>query len=149
MVKNESQKIRLILNVITPDNFAKKFKELRAYQFGELKTRNECEEDGIEYDEKIHLLGDNINKETLNVIVQNIFRKAQLEKEYCIFYGQLVEQFIKLEIELKGQVIKQINLKISEFRKSLFEVCRVCFEKFFSAEEKAKHANDKEKELVF
>lgn len=31
MEKNEAQKIRLILNVITPDNFEKKFGELRAF----------------------------------------------------------------------------------------------------------------------
>lgn len=30
------------MNVITPDNFDKKFLELRQYLFGELKTRAEC-----------------------------------------------------------------------------------------------------------
>lgn len=31
MAKNEAQKIRLILNVITPDNYEKKFNELRQF----------------------------------------------------------------------------------------------------------------------
>jgi len=31
MEKNEAQKIRLILNVITPENFEKKFRELRQF----------------------------------------------------------------------------------------------------------------------
>jgi len=38
MEKNENQKIRLILNIITPDNYEKKFNELRAFLFEELKT---------------------------------------------------------------------------------------------------------------
>jgi len=32
------QKIRLILNVITPDNYDKKFAELRGYLFDDLKS---------------------------------------------------------------------------------------------------------------
>jgi len=43
------QKIRLILNVIAPDNVDKKFKELRDYLFPGLKTRNECFEEEIDY----------------------------------------------------------------------------------------------------
>jgi hypothetical protein len=39
--KNNHQQIRLICNVITPDNFDKKFKELRKYIFGDLKTNEE------------------------------------------------------------------------------------------------------------
>jgi hypothetical protein len=42
MAKNDAQKIRLILNVITPDNFEKKFKELRQFQFDDLKSKEEC-----------------------------------------------------------------------------------------------------------
>jgi len=36
--KNENQKIRLILNVITPDNYDKKFGELIGFLFKDLKT---------------------------------------------------------------------------------------------------------------
>jgi hypothetical protein len=39
--KNTHQKIRLIINIITPDNFDKKFEELRGYLFGGLKLSNE------------------------------------------------------------------------------------------------------------
>jgi hypothetical protein len=57
--KNTQQKIRLIVNVITPDNFEKKFDELRGYMFGELKTPNE---EG--YDKEMHpLLTDEILSE--------------------------------------------------------------------------------------
>ena len=42
--KNATQKIRLILNVIAPDNYAKKFGELRSFLFPNLKTRGECKE---------------------------------------------------------------------------------------------------------
>jgi hypothetical protein len=38
MVKNEEQKIRLILNVITPDNYDKKFAELRGFLFSNLRS---------------------------------------------------------------------------------------------------------------
>lgn len=37
--KNDIQKIRLILNVIAPDNFERKFAELRKYLFGELRSK--------------------------------------------------------------------------------------------------------------
>jgi hypothetical protein len=36
--KNDTQKIKLILNVIAPDNFEKKFAELRGFLFRGLKT---------------------------------------------------------------------------------------------------------------
>jgi len=54
--KNQIQKIRLILNVIAPDNYDKKFAELRGYLFGELKTKTECFDEGIEFHEDIHKL---------------------------------------------------------------------------------------------
>jgi hypothetical protein len=40
--KKEDQKIRLILNVISPDNYEKKFGEIRGYLFGDFKTTEEC-----------------------------------------------------------------------------------------------------------
>ena len=39
--KNATQKIKLILNVIAPDNYTKKFTELREYLFGDKKTQTE------------------------------------------------------------------------------------------------------------
>jgi len=71
--KNTLQKIRLIVNVITPDNFEKKFEELRGYMFGELKAPNE---DG--YNKELHpvLTDENLSEENLQLVVETIFRKA-------------------------------------------------------------------------
>jgi len=67
----------LILNIIAPDNYTKKFGEIRGYLFPGLKMRHECEEEQEEFDEKTHkLVDDNINEEILKSIVDNIFRKA-------------------------------------------------------------------------
>lgn len=41
--KNVEQQIRLICNVIAPDNYEKKFEELRKHMFGDLKTSDEPE----------------------------------------------------------------------------------------------------------
>lgn len=95
------QKIRLILNVIAPDNKDRKFAELRQYLFKGLKTREECEDEGIEYNEEEHRLieGSNqIDDEMLETIVSIIMRKAQVEKDYCTFYGELCEKKITLEL---------------------------------------------------
>ena len=54
--KNDNQKIRLILNIIAPDNYDKKFGELRGYLFTGLKKRQECEDEGIDFDEETHKL---------------------------------------------------------------------------------------------
>lgn len=60
--KKDEQKIRLILNVISPDNFEKKLAELREYLFRDLKTPEECEAEQVTYDEEVHKLTDeNIN----------------------------------------------------------------------------------------
>ena len=56
--KNETQKIKLIMNIIAPDNFEKKFGELRGFLFKGLKTEDECEDLGIEYNEDEHKLKD-------------------------------------------------------------------------------------------
>ncbi len=129
------------MNVIAPDNYTKKFTELREYLFGDKKTQTEIFEEGTEesYNPDVHALKDeDINSDLLETIVQNIFRKAQLEKEYCIFYGQLCENIIKLETGLRGLEIKIRNTSKSLFRAKLLEVCKQCFEKFFDGEEKAK-----------
>jgi hypothetical protein len=82
--------------------------------------------------------------------VHNIFRKAQLEKEYTIFYGELCEKTIKLELNLRNlEESKIANLKVSLFRKTLFEVCKQNFEKFFDRDEKAKQMGDPESAILF
>jgi hypothetical protein len=115
--KNTIQKIKLILNVITPDNYEKKFTELRFFLFGDLKSRDEM---GTMYDESTKLVFESMNMEILTAVVENIFRKAQLEKEYCIFYGKIVENMIKLEISLCDKVQSSKSMKESEFRKLTF-----------------------------
>lgn len=70
--KNETQKIKLILNIIAPDNFEKKFGELRGFLFRGLKTEEECETEGIDYNEDEHKLRDGtdqIDEQVLDVIV--------------------------------------------------------------------------------
>ena len=95
------------------------------------------------------LTDESINHEILQLIVENIFRKAQLEKEYTIFYGELCEEMITLELRLRNEAAKISNMRNSQFRKILFNVCKSCFEKFFDAEEKKKSEGDKEKAIVF
>lgn len=80
----------------------------------------------------------------LDTIVQNTFRKALKEKEYCIFYGDLCEKMMRLELELMDQDRKIGNMKNSVFRKALLESSRDTFEKFFSQEDKDKKERDPE-----
>jgi len=40
--KNPIQKIKFCINLISPDNFDKKFNELRIYMFQDFKTLEEC-----------------------------------------------------------------------------------------------------------
>lgn len=106
--KSKEQEIKLILNVIAPDNFEKKFSELRQIMFGDQPTK----------DEKGYVEGreTTINQENLKLVVQNIFRKAQTEKDYCAFYGDLCEKLIRLELALKGLSPKVSTIKQSIFR---------------------------------
>lgn len=110
-------------------------------------TQDECKEKGVAWteDQKLEVM----NKDILNTIVQNIFRKAQVEKEYTIFYGDICEKFIKLELTLKGMQQTITGMKKSDFRKTLFEVCKDCFEKFFKEEEKQKAEQSIESTVKF
>lgn len=148
LAKNEEQQIRLILNVITPDNYDKKFRELRQFLFGDLRSPQEMEDDGEKWNEENTLNEENFNTEVLQIIVQNIFRKAQVEKEYTIFYGDICEKMIKLELSLRNMKNSVANMKQSAFRKMLFEVCKQCFEKFFNEEEKAKTVANPERAII-
>ena len=61
--------------------------------FGSLK---QPEEEG--YDKEIDIMAENgMNDENLKIVVSQIFKKAQNEKEYCVFYGDLCEKIIRLE----------------------------------------------------
>lgn len=90
-----------------------------------------------------------MNLDILNSVVENIFRKAQLEKEYCVFYGKICEQMIKLELALCDKKHLSSTIKTSEFRKKIFTVCKSSFEKFFDEEEKQKSKETIEKANKF
>jgi hypothetical protein len=82
--------------LITPDNYDKKFEELRVFMFGDHKLP---EEEG--YNESVDTLTeDKISNQNLQIIVETIFRKAQNERDYCILYGDLCEKIIRLELNL-------------------------------------------------
>lgn len=135
--KSVLQKIALILNIISPENSVKKMRELRQFLFPDFKTKSEAFDEEVEYNEEEHkLTDDNLDNETLDTIVKNIFRKAQEEKLFCIFYGQVCEELIHLELSLRDMDQKRANMKFSKFRKNLFEVCKDCFEKFFDGDER-------------
>ena len=81
-------KIKLILNQLSPDNFDKKMGQLREILFPVFKTKDECFTAEEEYNEEIHLLTDeNLNDEILEFVVKNIFKKAQDEKLFIILNG--------------------------------------------------------------
>jgi hypothetical protein len=83
------------VNVITPDNFDKKFSELREYLFGSTKLPDESG-----YDPEVDKwVAENYILNMIEV-VERIFKKAQTEKEYCIFYGELSEKIIRLELQI-------------------------------------------------
>ena len=56
---------------------------------------------------------------------------------------------IKLELALRNKKSSIANMKMSTFRKTLFEVCKLCFEKFFNEEEKKKSTDNQEKAIIF
>lgn len=122
--KNVQQQIRLIVNVITPDNLDKKFEELRRIIFGDLRH---IKEEGYDANTQTELTDEMLNDENLNIVVETIFRKAQNEKEYCNFYGDLCEKMIRLELNLRGQEAKTSTIKNSVFRKTLLEHCKKSF----------------------
>lgn len=81
-------KIKLILNLLSPDNFEKKINELREIVFPGLRTKTECFEEEVEYSEDTHLLtDDNLDEDILQIVVTGIFKKAQDEKLFCILNG--------------------------------------------------------------
>lgn len=117
--------------------------------FGDLKDQRETEEDDEVWDESMALSEESLNVEILQIIVQNIFRKAQVEKEYTIFYGDICEKMIKLELSLRNKKTTIQFMKQSAFRKMLFEVCKQCFEKFFDEAEREKAKQSTERTIVY
>lgn len=89
-----------------------------------------------------------MNDENMNIVVETIFRKAQNEKEYCNFYGDLCEKMIRLELNLRGQEAKTSTIKNSVFRKTLLEHCKKSFNQFFQEDARAKRATMDNEELM-
>lgn len=75
--KNTEQKIRLILNVISPDNMDKKLDELRGYLMPGFKSKAECKAAGETFNEATHkLTNENLDEDMVSVAVSNLVRKA-------------------------------------------------------------------------
>jgi len=71
---------------------------------------------------------ENLNADNMKTVVSTVFRKAQNEKEYCNFYGDLCERIIRLELSLRGKKLSISSIKFSEFRKALLEFCKQSFD---------------------
>jgi translation initiation factor 4G len=91
---------------------------------------------------------ESVSDENLQIIVETVFRKAQNEKEYCIFYGDLCEKIIKLELNLKNMKATVKNIKNSQYRKLLLKNCKASFDQFFTEETK-KVLESKDEESLF
>lgn len=93
--------------------------------YGDLKSPNE---EG--YDPAVHKVNvdDEINEENIKTVVESIFTKAQNEKQYCAFYGDLVEKMIKLELNFRGMTFTIRMLRNSKFREQLLAYCKTSFE---------------------
>lgn len=96
--------------------------------FPEFKTKNDCFDENIEFNEEIHLLtDDNLNEHILGFVVKNIFKKAQDEKLFIILNGQLCQRLIEMELSLRELKNNIKNLKFSKFRAKLLNECQDCF----------------------
>jgi hypothetical protein len=72
--------------------------------FGDLKHEGEQG-----YDPSIHhSLTDHLDNENMETVVKILFKKAQEEKIYLVFYGKVCEDIIMLELALrKGYGVKK------------------------------------------
>lgn len=121
------------MNQLAPDNYEDLYSKLRGHIF------NDClcpDEEGYSEEKK---LAKNLEEDkNTNAFVNNIFRKAEIEKSYCGVYGNLVESIIKLELKLKGIDVVKRNYKESKIRTLLLTQCKQRFEQFFNEEENKK-----------
>ena len=114
----------MILNQLSPDNFEKKIGQLREILFPEFRTKTDCFDEDIEYDEAIHLLNDeNLDEDIMQFVVKNVFKKAQDEKLFIILNGQLCQRLIEMELSLRDLKNNIKNLKMSKFRSHLLSEC--------------------------
>jgi len=124
--KDSIQKVRLALNQITPDNLDRKISELREMLIG---TRKLLTEEGFRQEDAE---GFSINEEILSIVVQTIFRKAQVEHTYSKFYSKLCSTIVKIDLESQGKKAIPNNLKFCAFRKKLLDYCREVYEQIFA-----------------
>ena len=117
--KDSIQKVRLALNQITPDNLDRKISELREMLIG---TRKLLTEEGFRQEDE----------DILSIVVQTIFRKAQVEHTYSKFYSKLCSTIVKIDLESQGKKAVPINLKYCAFRKKLLDYCREVYEQIFA-----------------
>lgn len=127
--KNDNQKVRLKLNQITPDNLDRKISELREMLIGDRKLLTE---EGFTQEEAD---GFQINDEILSIVVQTIFRKAQVEHTYSKFYSKLCSTIVKIDLESQGKKAVPGNLKHCLFRKKLLDYCRSVYEEIFQQDD--------------
>ena len=82
------------------------------------------------------------------MVVSQIFRKAQNEKNYSTLYGRLCENIIQTELKNLGiDKITKAEIKKSTFRESLIEQCRISFMEFVQKkDEEVKELDEEEKE---
>lgn len=98
--------------------------QLREIMFPEFKTKNDCFDEDIEFNEETHLLNDeNLNEDILQFVVKTIFKKAQDEKLFIILNGQLCQRLIEMELSLRDLKNNIKNLKFSKFRSKLLNEC--------------------------
>ena len=127
--KNDKQKVRLKLNQITPDNLDRKIAELREMLIGDRLLLSEPGFNPADAE------GFSIDEEILQIVVQTIFRKAQVEHTYSKFYSKLCSTIVKIDLESQGKRAIPNNLKFCAFRKKLLDFCRSCFEEIFQQDD--------------
>ena len=111
--------------------------------FGDLKYPDEHN-----YNPKYHVpLEGGDQNENMKFVVENIFKKAQNEKDYCNFYGSICEKIMRLELNLRRVELKKVNLRKSEFRKALLEQCENSFQRFFDKD--AKNFKDEDDAILY
>jgi len=129
--KNDVQKVRILLNQITMENYTTMKDKLRKLIFGDRQTYEEQAHKLIgtqkaELKEALKESG-GIQKEIEDIVVATIFRKAVQEKIYCGFYATLCSDIVRLELEMKGLDPVQKNVKECGFRTSLLANCKIQF----------------------
>jgi len=126
------------MNLIAPDTFDKKEREIKDLMF---KTSEEIE--GEESKEGKDFL--TLDSENLSQIVMTLFRKAQVERDYGKMYAQLCQNLIQEELHKIGeQKVTKKTIAKSVFRKTLLQSCRASFDKLFMSEEEFNAKEDEE-----